>query len=99
MAPQTKPARRYVLNNPPPSLRPKIISPYTGRPLVEDFMGAEMLNKLIRMLEGDKRLTDEMKHEVMVRVIARREEIESGARTLGDVAAFEADVVIRQYTH
>jgi hypothetical protein len=95
----SKPARRYILTKPPPTLGPKIISPYTGRPLAEDYIGADIMNKLIRMLEGDKRLSSGMKHEVMVRVIARRAEIGTDAKKLSDVAAYEAENVIRENTH
>lgn len=75
---------------------PTIISPYTGRPLVEDILGAEIFKRLMHMLSKDGRLSPEMKHEVMVRVLRRRDEIDNGSRTLADVAATEANNLLRE---
>lgn len=85
-----------IILNRKPSMGPTIISPYTGRPLVEDILGAEIFKRLMHMLSKDGRLSPEMKHEVMVRVLRRRDEIDNGSRTLADVAATEANNLLRE---
>jgi hypothetical protein len=85
-----------VILNKRPSMGPAIISPKTGRPLVEDVLGANIYRKLMHMLSKDARLSPEMKHEVMVRVLRRRDEIDNGSRTLADVAAYEANNLLNE---
>jgi hypothetical protein len=79
-----------------PSIGPAIISPITGRPLVEDVLGADIFKRLMHMLSKDERLSPDMKHEVMIRVLKRRDEIDSGSRTLADVAANEANNLLKE---
>lgn len=85
-----------VILNRKPSMHPKIISPRTGRPLVEDLLGEDNLRRLMGMLSKDERLSPEMKHAVILRVVARRSEIDDGSKTLADIAAFEADRLIKE---
>ena len=75
---------------------PSIISPRTGRLLVEDLLGSDIFRKLLEMLSKDRRLSPEKRHEVILRVYRRREEIDNGSMTLADVAAFEADNILRE---
>jgi hypothetical protein len=75
---------------------PAIISPITGRPLVEDVLGTDIFKRLMHMLSKDERLSPDMKHEVMIRVLKRRDEIDSGSRTLADVAANEANNLLKE---
>ncbi len=85
--------------NKKPSVGPAIISPKTGRPLVEDVLGTDIFRKLMHMLSKDGRLPPEMKHEVMIRVLRRRDEIDNGSRTLADVAAYEAERLLQEQTN
>lgn len=75
---------------------PHIISPYTGRPLVEDFLGKTTFDKLNKMLAKDSRLSPDMRSEVLLRVYARRHEIDDRSRTLGDIAAEEANRIVKE---
>jgi hypothetical protein len=83
-----------ILNRKAPAPRASILSPKTGKPLVEETFGVLPYLRLLKMLANDDRLSNDMKHEVLIRVLRRKSEIDSGSRTLGDVAAQEANRLV-----
>jgi len=78
-----------------PGKFPRIISPKTNKPAVEDLMKKSDLSKLVRMLHNDKRLDEDTKLRVIFAVCKRQNEMEQGS-TLGDITGEEVRKVLEK---
>lgn len=81
------------------SVRPRILSPTTKKPALEDIFGKDTLGRLIDMLEKDGRLTPGQKTSIIFRVMRRKDEIGIGGKSLGDIAAEEANGELASKSH